>query len=73
MGGSCDDIDMDLAAVYSESIDMARVVVTAMNSYISDATVRASLFTFFGIQKETLMYTVSAGSAAQVLRIRCLF
>jgi len=70
MGGSCDDIDMDLAAVYSEAVDMARVAVTAMNNYASDATVRASLFTFFGIQEDAATHTISAGSVAQFAKVK---
>lgn len=70
MGGSCEDIDMDLDAVYREAIDMARVAVAAMDDYTSDATVRASLFTFFGIQEDESTHTVSAGSAARFSRVK---
>ncbi|OQE20924.1 hypothetical protein PENFLA_c015G02639 [Penicillium flavigenum] len=70
MGGSCEDIDMDLDAVYREAIDMARVAVAAMDGYTSDATVRASLFTFFGIQEDESTHTVSAGSAARFSRVK---
>lgn len=72
MGGSCDDIDMDLAAVYSEAVDMARVAVTVMNNYASDATVRASLCTFFGIQEDAATHTVSAGSVARFAKVKCM-
>lgn len=70
MGGSCEGIDMDLDAVYREAIDMARVAVAAMDGYTTDATVRASLLTFFGIQEDPSTHTVSAGSAARFSTVR---
>ncbi|KAJ5477751.1 hypothetical protein N7530_003260 [Penicillium desertorum] len=51
--------------VYREAIDMARAAVAAMDGYTSGATVRASLFTFFGIQEDESTHTLSAGSAAR--------
>jgi hypothetical protein len=65
MGGSCEDIDMDLDAVYREAIDMARAAVAAMDDYTSGATVRARLFTFFGIQEDESTHTISTKSTAQ--------
>ena len=70
LGGSCDDNNMDLASVYRETIDMANVAVTAMNNYASDATVRATLFTFFGIKEDAATHTVSASSATRFSEVR---
>lgn len=51
-GGSCNGIDADLVAIYDEAIDMAREAVTAMDNYENDATIRATVQTFFGIRPD---------------------
>lgn len=55
----------DLAAVYREAIDMASVAIAAMDTYASDATVRANLQTWFGIMENPATHAVSAASVSR--------
>ncbi|KAK9424885.1 hypothetical protein SUNI508_13338 [Seiridium unicorne] len=51
-GGSCYSNSADLAAIYAEATDMAQVTVTALGTYSSNPTVRATVETFWGIKPD---------------------
>ncbi|KAJ5105590.1 hypothetical protein NUU61_002937 [Penicillium alfredii] len=48
-GGTCKDVDLDLNAMYKETIDMAQVAKDAMDNYSQDEKARKMLKNYFGI------------------------
>jgi len=62
-----------IEAIYDEAIDMAQVTLAAINNYHTDASVRAAMLTFWGINADTTTNFPDATSASVYTRVKGKF